>query len=122
MFGTWCLDLRTSLWSPKNGFIELNMELMEVLKNIRPGLLHMVPLKKKEWTMMRYLCQLLDIPLFDLSLLSLLTKDGAYNQTDMKTAFLHGSLKEEVLGVQRTRLKDTCMQVEESPLWVETSP
>ena len=44
----------------------------------------------------------------------------------VKTAFLHGSIKEEVYVEQplgfEVRDRDICMQVEESPLWVEASP
>eukprot|EP00253_Pinus_taeda_P003979 PITA_03979 len=58
-----------------------NMELMGVLKSSRPGSLLKASLKRKEWTMMRYLHWLPNI-LFD--------------QMDVKTTFLHGPLKEEV--------------------------
>jgi len=45
----------TSKW-----LIKLNMDLMEVLKNTRPGSLLVASLKRKEWTMTKYLHQLLD--------------------------------------------------------------
>ena len=84
MSGTWFLDLSKNLWSPPNGFTKLNMELMEVLKNARLGSLLMASLKRKEWTMTRYLRRLPDIPLSDLLFLLLPLKDGAYIKWTLK--------------------------------------
>ena len=62
---------------------------MGVLKNIRAGLLLEASLKRKEWTMTRYTTIR--------SIISLATTQGwNLHQMDVKSAFLHGSLKEEV--------------------------
>lgn len=80
----WCLGCvpkpRTSLWLLLNGFTKSNMELMGVLKNIRPSSLLEASLKRKELTITRYLHRLPDIPLSDPLLLSLPLKGGAYTK------------------------------------------
>jgi len=55
-----------------------------VLKSIRPSLLVEASLKRKEWTMIRYLHRLPNIPLSDLPLLSSPLKDGVYIKWTLK--------------------------------------
>ena len=111
----------TSKWLHKS-----NLELMGVLKNMNLGSLLEVSLKRKEWTMTRYLHQLPDIPLSDQLLLLLPLKDGAYTKWMLRllSCMAHLSRKStwnNLMGL-KYKIKGQRVKVKESPLWVEASP